>query len=174
MYTRTLYSCTMIHAIRMAHQHLGMDLLRTLFRRWLVAEDLGVSQSSTPSVGPSTVIVNVDTPAAPAESASRPVVPTEPAPVVESEVPPCPAVLFDHERYWVIWSCPGAPDLVGIHYGVKASWCKIEELLPGGKLFGSGARLKAFTTGRTAWRAWWIEARGTRLRTAGKPVLHAQ
>ena len=45
------------------------------------------------------------------------------------------------ERYYVVTHSPQAPELVGINV---ASWAAVLDRLPGGRLFGSGARCKAF------------------------------
>ena len=59
--------------------------------------------------------------------------------------------------FYVIFSCPRSPGIVGIHHG---SWAQLASRLPGGRLFGSGAiDCKRFESLDGAERHWFTRRR---------------
>lgn len=62
-------------------------------------------------------------------------------------------------RFYTVWKIPGHPELSGVWFGPHPLvWDSICARLAGGRLFGSGARLKRFPSFFEAEEGWRREA----------------
>ena len=71
------------------------------------------------------------------------------------------AVRKQVKKFYAVLSCKRAPGLVGVHF---CFWPELEELLPTGRLAGSGAVLKGFSLSAEAEEYWIARCEGDLVR----------
>ena len=125
---------------------------------------------ASPSPPPHSSSASASSPAASAPPPAAPsAAPEEPASEPETAPPPPP--WGRGGRWYVVWTAPETPAVVGLWVGADVStWDALESRLRGGSYARSGARLRRYASESEALEAW--RSAGPRPRPTAAPLYH--